>query len=217
MSLVKWVAKFQNANVDASNYQMCDLDTSAAVSSEDEFAAQIIAYFASLAMQATDTSLVELSARAIGDPGFHSIAFPTTAYAAVAIAAAADSIGINAMSTGYASNLGGSGHALAPLGTSVSVSEKTATAGPTGRGRHFLPFITSNVVNSGGTLVSTYLQTTLDAYNYFIRGIKPDGSAATTPVVDLQPVVTNAAGSPTHAITTIKVQPVFSNLESRRR
>lgn len=217
--LIHWVVKFQNANVDAGNYQICDVHTNdGATTLSPDRLAQIIAYFATTNVAAVNTSIVGVSARFNGAAGYTPLPFPTTEYAAVVAAATGDSVAVNPMATGYASNIGLTGSVLAPLGTSISVSERTATAGPTGRGRHFLPFIRSSAATAGGSVVAADGTEIELLYNYFLRGILGGVPfAASPPVADLFPVVTNSAGTPVHGITSVKAQPIFSNLESRRR
>lgn len=217
MSANHLLVKFTNSNVDATNYQLCDVhvDSATAINALQMYA-QIIAYFAAVSGgMGSGTRIAGLSERPSGTPGFTPLAFPTAAYAATVAAAASDGITVPAMASGYATSLGSG--VLAPLGTSISVSERTATPGPTGRGRHFLPFVSQGIISAGGTVGTGHLAIIEDCANEFFLGVDPSGGAATAPIVSMDPVITNSGGLIIHAITLYRPQPVFSNLESRRR
>lgn len=215
----KFVFKFENADVDASNYQICDFDVKHTGSSIAQAGAQMIAYFAAVgfATMGGVVKLIEVTHRAVGAAGATVLPFPTAEYAGVLAAATTDVISPAGMPSGYATQISAAGP-LCPLGTSISVSEISAFAGRRGRGRHFLPYTGRNVVTTGGQVTLATRNRIEQLYTYFLAGfISTTGLPATAPVVGLTPVVTNAAGTPTHDIITVRAQPIFSNLESRRR
>ncbi|HEV8177034.1 MAG TPA: hypothetical protein VGP44_05035 [Gemmatimonadales bacterium] len=215
-SINTWIVKFQNDNVDATNYQIVDFDIDYTIvgvpQSSNEQVAEILAYFGALSGGfATGTRLVEVGWRGPGSAGATPWPFPLTEYNAIRADPDAGPWALPAW-TAYGTAMG-SGN-LAPLGTSISVSERTAQVGRTGRGRHFLPFTSANTVSAGGTVGTGRLALIDDAYATFLLGAGTTPLAA-TPAPGV--VVSNRAKTTAYAITTVKAQPVFSNLESRRR
>lgn len=203
----KLTVKVQNANVDASNYQLVNFDFNADVADLDGCAAACIAYLASCGASdaiAGSSSIVGIESRAAGSAGAVSVPFPAAAYTAL--------LGTGTppptFALAYPAGIGGG--AMCPLGTSISVSEKTATVGRTGRGRHFLPYTSNDAINGGGTLLAAVQGLIETYYDQFMFGtaigISPD------PVVRAGGVYSGG-----HPITVVKAQPVLSNLESRRR
>lgn len=218
MPIDHFVVRFVNTSVDPGNYQLVDFDRSPSggTPTDAQIAAQLAAYFALTGSQvcASGTQIESISVRHSGSPGLVAIPFPTTEYAAIVAAVIAAGGTIPGMGAGYGANFGAG--ALSPLGTSISVTELTATPGPTGRGRHFLPFINTGCVSAAGGLLATQQAFIRSAWDDMIFGI--DGAGAPfPPMVNLSPVVTDAAQSHGYPILSIRPQPVFSNLESRRR
>lgn len=214
----KLILKFQSATVDPGNYQICDVDITTGTLGAQELA-QIIAYFRKACgfVTVTDTSLVQILLRPHGSSGGTPLPFPQTEYDAMVVTAAAGGYTIPPMSTGYASNIGKSGSVLSPLGTSISVSERTDQPGPKGRGRHFLPYINTYVIAANGGVSATALSLVNDAYQVFILGMLSTTEPGAFQVDPVDAVVTSAAGTIGYVINSVKAQPVFSNLESRRR
>lgn len=210
----KLSVKFTNTAVAQANYQMCDVDVQHAwIGSESLIVAQVLAYFAAVSgNMAAGTKITECLVREIGSAGAYPFPFPVADYTAVKDAALTDGITVPGMAA-YGTTIGSG--ALCPLGTSISVSELTAFPGRSGRGRHFLPFASAGVVSAGGELGTGQPPIIIDCYNELIRGFEPGGGLATSPILTLNPAVTNGVTS--HTITHVKPQPVFSNLESRRR
>lgn len=216
MTVEHYVVRFSNSAVDANNFQLVDFDfSSAQAATVPETLARIeayIQYVASVNIIATGTQIESIAYRAAGDPGGIDQPFPTAAYASLRTAAAADGVTIPIVSDGYGTVFGGD--ALAPLGTSVSVSERTETVGPTGRGRHFLPFISRAAVAGGGYLSPTEVINVKAAYDWFLL---PISGTYVSNGGDTIPVVTNRLQTTQFPIVLVKAQAVFSNLESRRR
>lgn len=216
MAITRFLVKFANSAVQANNYQLVDFDFgSLNTSTNAENAAAILGYFAQAGTCAGGTTIESISIRPPAAPGYTALPYPAAAYTAANGAAVTDGF-TSQPGTGAWPFALGSG-ALCPLGTSISVTEFTTFAGPQGRGRHFLPFISSAVVAAGGTLSTLYQTAIRNAYNEFLFGVDPTGFAATAPNQNMDVVVTNALATSEHQIITITPQPVFSNLESRRR
>lgn len=206
----KYIVRFTNTNVNSLNFQLCDIDIQGnGTTAMNVAAAQIIAYFAGQGAEsmADGTSITSVTYIASSTNLGVVVPFPNTEYDAIQ----AEFTSLPVMSA-YGVEIGRSTGSLAPLGTSIVMTERTASGGPSGRGRHFLPFISEELVNTQGQVASTAI-TNLEAnYKRFIL----DGFAATS-LVNLNPKVVNAAGDTTRSITTAQAQPVFSNLASRRR
>lgn len=217
-----FVIKFTNTNVDAQNFQLVDFDCDLIASgmSVDEAAARLVYYFNRLSDAnciADDTAMVGIDYRAPGSAGATPVPFPTaTPMAAIAAVVTASPYNWNGLIASSYTLLQGGGGGLCPLGTSISVSEFTATVGPTGRGRHFLPFTGTDAVNPGGTLGTGQIADIKQAYDVLFLGEDETGAPG-GPLDELHPCVTNATRTTEHPITLVRAQPIFSNLESRRR
>lgn len=188
--------------------------SAAAVGWSAQKLAQVLGYFGALGsagMIAVHTAVQAADQRAFGSAGNVPQAFPAAEYADLVTAASAVGISMPSM-TDYGDTFGVGN--LAPLGTSISVSEVTATPGRSGRGRHFVPFVSRNAVDTDGSYGNGV--THLDLINFFFEATNPDGS--NNPDLEaLLLVVAPASGVGTKLIIQFKPQPVFSNLESRRR
>jgi hypothetical protein len=204
----RMVAKYVNASVNPDNYQLVDFDFDSSTLTEKELAAQILAYgnlLGSVGVIATQTQCIDITSRPSGSAGATSVPFPTAEY--VALHALLATVGTY---TSYTQFIGGG--ALAPLGTSVSVSERTAFPGRSGRGRHFLPYCGVSAVAADGSVDATAIFDIESFYNALFLGSLVGGPVATKAVV--RPNNTLSGG---HLIVSCKAQPIFSNLESRRR
>lgn len=183
---------------------------------EIEQAVQIIAYTAVVGAEvmADGTRIAGLKFKLAGTNTSVEVPFPTTAYGVFQAANVANYPGMVAMSA-WGEVIGDSGAGLAPLGTSVVVTEYSTTGGPAGRGRHYLPFIGGTCITPGGYLDPTIRATIELAYNNLIRdvGLSPAAVGA----VDLLPQIEQSNGLASKAVVAVKAQPVFSNLKSRRR
>jgi hypothetical protein len=219
MTIDHFVVEFANTAIPANNPQLVDFDCDLSIhsTSTDEVAARLYVYFARLAVANVidhGTSIVGISYRAPGSAGGVPLSFPTARVTSFLNIVNAAPWNWATTDVGFGTVLPGSGP-LAPLGTSISVSERSATPGPTGRGRHFLPFITSQAVNPGGQVGSGQLADIKQAYGTCFLGL--DSTGAGGGPVTVNPLITNAARTTDHPIVSVKPQPVFSNLESRRR
>lgn len=212
----RFVLKFENDAVDANNFQEYGIETvfDPGVVPLDVAVAQIIAYAgcAAINCSAEGTRLVSIMYTEAGTNVSVPMPYPTALVAAI-VTANSSLFNFPSPFNSYGDDLGDAGNTLAPLGTSIVQTEYTAIGGPGGRGRHYLPFVGQDAVDGSG-FVRPLLRTSLqDAYKAFI--LFEDTLA--TGVVKLQPVVENAAKTTVTPITSVKCQPVFSNLSSRRR
>lgn len=202
MTIKRYTVKFTHTNINVANPALVNFVADGG-GSDAENAASILAYLAGMGgIFSSGTNVVDVSVRPAGSAGGTSLAFPATEYATLSGIASLPSW------TGYGSLPGATG-ALTPLGTSISVSERTATVGPTGRGRHFLPMVNTAIVTSGGVLNGTDITLVHDSYDFWLRG----GSGGPA----FNPSVSNHTLAHAFHITSVKPQPIFSNLESRRR
>ncbi len=215
----RYIFKFQNDDVGPVNYQIVDADIAGVGVTTEESVAQMLCYFATVGytMMGGVTRLIEVMERPLGAAGATPVPFPYAEYAQVLTWAAADGVSAAGMATGFLTQISAGG-VLCPLGTSISVSERTSTVGPTGRGRHFLPFVGVNAVETNGSVKAQVREKIEDMYNYFFRALDPITNVpVASGMFDLEPKVTPANGATTNQIIAVKAQPVFSNLESRRR
>jgi hypothetical protein len=201
---------FENINVDVLNYQMCDHDlVSPLPGTKEQAAAQLAAYWANagFACMATGSSIRGITYIAAGTNLGIVLPWPAAEYAAVRA-----SYPTLPNLLAYGNDIGNPSGSLAPLGTSIVMTERTSFGGPSGRGRHYIPFVMEQTTNPGGQVEATTRAAMVADFSEFILG-----NGALAPVVDLQPVVVNALGTTQKIITSADCQPVFSNLESRRR
>lgn len=217
MAISKYQVYFTNSNIDPSNYQIVDFDIDEAAAGsyftgESELAAILIYLTVVSGGFGAGTFINRVQYRAAGSPGYVPRLFPTTEYAAVRTDVISAGYSVPAMASGYATSLGSG--ILAPLGTSISVSELTATVGRTGRGRHFLPFVSQGVISAGGTVGTGHIALVEGAFLDILLG----EAVGTVPGLLGDAVCISGPASPAaKLITGVKCQPIFSNLESRRR
>jgi hypothetical protein len=208
----KFTVRTSNASVDSVNYQLTGFAFTD-VTDKAVVAAHIIGYFRDVASAdffGGGTTLDGIIQRDDSGPGGLEMPFPRAEYAALVTAAAARGVTI-APALDWGFNLGAGN--LCPLGTSVSVSELTAAAGKSGRGRHYLPFTGDLILGADGRVALSRLNNVRDSYGSFLLGSSERYiSSGGAP---LKPVVVGKLGE--NLITLVKAQPVCSNLESRRR
>jgi len=172
--------------------------------------AQIIAYVVAArgAFLASGTLITRMQYRAHGSGGFLDVPFPDTEYNDLE---ALNTPQLTPMHDYGDTVLGVSG-GLAPVGTSVCMTEYTNVFGRKGRGRHFLPFVAKTKVDGAGLFDGTSAGIVQDAYNNYILN-----TVALFGTTTLLPVVLSTTSSTQLGITNVKAQPVLSNLRSRRR
>jgi len=113
--------------------------------------------------------------------------------------------------TAYSINIGSG--ALEPLGTSLTVSLYSATAGRKTTGRHYLPWIADAIDDGNGRVVSTAPAQIEDAYDAFILG---QTNATYTGITNLLPCVHSTVAGDT-LIVTPRVSLNFARLKTRTR
>jgi hypothetical protein len=204
----KMTARYENANVNPLNYQLIDFDFDGTTLTAAELAARILAFGNVLGANgviAGSTTCAEIISRPVGSAGGTHVPFPTAEY--VALHALYATVGTY---TAYTQTIGGG--VLCPLGTSVSLSKLTATPGKTGRGRYFLPFCGVSMVATDGSVDAFGRSIIEQEFHILFIG---DGSPALTTATPVVRASNTLSGG--HPVTNCKAQPVFSNLESRRR
>jgi hypothetical protein len=209
----KIVAQFEHDQIGPANQALVSFNFNTALSVE-ACGAAVLGYLAGATqLFSAGTKLAGLQVRAAGAAGSIQMPFPAVDYAA-----------LRALNTGFFPAWAAYGPIptstgpLCPLGTSISVTENTLTAGPRGRGRHYLPYVQAGIVAvNGGVTVGA--QAGLRAAYERAMGFVDLGASVTAPRVI--PAVTRApvavGPNPYYDISNVKVQPVFSNLRSRRR
>lgn len=208
----RYIVTLTNDAVEATNYAQFGIECEGALGpTPAEQLAQIVAYAASMrAIMAVSCRIYAVRFIPQGSAVSTYPAFPVAEYA---VLRAANTAGLPVL-TDWGQDLSAAGFApaLLPLGTSIVVTEYTATGGPAGRGRHFIPFIGNLTVTAGGLVLPSVVTFVQAMYRRYI--FPAIGDAGTG---DLQPVVLNAAGTTEKFVTNVRCQPIFSNLESRRR
>jgi hypothetical protein len=203
----KLIATLTNDTVGSANPSVVDFDIEAGVDIKSA-AMRVMIYLVAASSQcmAVGTRVTGIRWRDVGQNGSVDVAFDPAEHA-VQRALIAAQVAVP-QEVAYGRSLGGGG--LAPIGTSVCVSEYTAFPGRSGRGRHFLPFITSLAVDSAGTLKDT----SLDALQVITdQALGIDG---TSPFSDLNLCVRGPAQPDFKRVQSAKVRKTLSNLESRR-
>lgn len=203
MAVKRYTVTMENSTVGALNKAVTGFTFNNSFT-DAENAAACILYLASASaqMMAGGSSVTEVSVRAAGSLGGLSLPFPTAEYAALKTALAGANVATTAM-TAYGVSIGGG--SLAAVGTSVCVSERTATLGRTGIGRHFLPFVTSACITSAG------LMATANSTNVGLSYDAVFGAGS------FNPVVCPANLTSPKPVTAVVVQTILSNLRTRRR
>jgi hypothetical protein len=172
--------------------------------------ALMIAYLnrAGVGVMTGNVFIDEVLYQAHGAAGAFPQPFPTADWAALV----SEFPALPALATGYATSISGGTTNLAPIGTSCCVTERTAFAGRTGIGRHYLPFAEDAQINNAtGLWAAGATGYVTAAYTTFL--LTPTTSMGTVPGM----CVTNVNGTPTHLITTVTPSETPSNLRSRRR
>jgi hypothetical protein len=209
----KITAQFEHDLIGPANQALVGFNFNT-ISSKEQCAAAILGYIGgNTGLFAAGTKLVGLQVRAAGAAGSTQMPFPSVEY----LALQSINPGVFAVWGGYGA-VPGAGGALCPLGTSVSVTENTLTVGPRGRGRHYLPYIQAAIVASNGGVTNGAQSGIRNAYEKAF-GFVDIGTGVHAPTVN--PAVTRSpvpiGPNPYYDIVNVKVQPVFSNLRSRRR
>ena len=213
----RWTVQLINDEVAELNYAEFGIETDATMGvTVADRAAVVIAYTTLVCgeVSAGGTRISALKFRAAGETVSLSVPFPVAEYDTLQTANVANFPNLVEQAS-YGEEVGDPAAGLAPLGTSVVVTEYTSVGGPAGRGRHYIPFIGGTCITPGGYL-STAIRSTIElVYNALILGTVT--SPAWVGTAGLVPVVEKSDGLSALDVTNVKAQPVFSNLKSRRR
>jgi hypothetical protein len=192
-----------NINIGVLNQSYVGFTTNNTLT-DAENAAACLLYIgsASQQMMAANSQITGCTIRAAGAAGSVPQPFPLAEYAALQGALAGPNVSA-IVATSYGGALGGGG--LTALGTSMVVSEETATTGRTGRGRHFLPFVTQLAQTAAGLVNQTNASNVEASYDaIFVAG-------------GFIPVVCPENLSAPKPVTRVVGRLVLSNLRTRRK
>lgn len=192
-----------DANLATVTFQL-DL---AGTTTEAQAAAQILAYFQYPAVLTTQSYVKQILLRRSGSAGNVSVPFPVTEYAALKALRSAYLVTMTAYSVAF-----GVGD-LSPVGTSVNMRELTGIAGRSYQGRHFVPWVSQDMVSSDGRFDGTGQTALRASYFDYLLGDDPGGSGG----VNLFPQVFSTKLSVYTPIIDATPQAVLSNLRTRRR
>jgi hypothetical protein len=202
----KLMVTLANDTVGQGNASIIDFDFAAGVTT-DVYAARALIYLTRTAPNvfAAGTRILGARWRPFGEAGSIDVEFPDAEWEHLV---AGVPMFVPPNPHAYGAPLGSG--TLAPIGTSVCVSEQTATPGRTGRGRHFLPFISAQAVTADGAFGNERaIDVEADAFRFLIGG-----AAAGLDPVGFS-VIGKAAGA-YKPVTNVKVRKNFSSLASRR-
>lgn len=205
----RYIIRMSNSGVNPLNFAQFGIELlGGSLVPVPQVVAQLCAYVVSVGAGAIaeDTFIDRVTYQEAGTDGYLPQPFPTTEWAA--LVAANPDLGAATAYSGIVVGTGG----LAPLGTSIVVTEYSATGGPSGRGRHFIPFVNTTCLDTAtGFLNAANIAAIGVSYATYISPSGVDGASF------LDPVVVPESGGTEKAVVTVVVQPVLSNLRSRRR
>lgn len=203
MAVRRYTITMENATIGSQNQAVLGFTFNNSETDANNAAAAIL-YIASASaqMMAGGSSVVGVSMRAAGSLGALELPFPDPEYSDLQTALAGPHVSTTTM-TDYGVSIGGG--SLAAVGTSVCVTERTATLGRTGIGRHFLPFVTSACITAAGLFNSTNAANVAASYH----DVFADGG--------FDPCVCPANLTAPKPVTLVQPLAILSNLRTRRR
>lgn len=203
MSVKRYTLKMTNTTIGGGNPAYVGFTFNNSKSdAENAAAAFLYVASASAQMMAAGSAVESISMRAAGSLGALELPFPISELADLQAALAGPNVS-STVYTSYGVTLGGGN--LAAVGTSACISERTATLGRTGIGRHFLPFVTSAAISAAGLFASSNANNVELSY----EAVFFDGGFV--------PVVTPAALTAPKPVVTVIANEILSNLRTRRR
>jgi hypothetical protein len=134
--------------------------------------------------------------------------FPVAEYANLQAA----NPGVLTFQTAFPFNLAGSG-GYEPLGTSLTMSLYSAIPGRKSTGRHYVPWISTDLNTGNGVISPASAAQCQNLYRTFLLGESPPGYSG---VLDLVPVVHSATFGD-HVIVQPKCSVNYSRLKTRTR
>ena len=173
-----------------------------------ELGARIIGYLAGYGASygAGSCYLAGISWRLSTVAGSIDLPFPTTEYAALrTVFPGLPNI------TSYLTSVGDG--SLTPIGTSIQVREFTANPTRRGKGRHYLPFVGADFINSSGQLTGTAVAGVNDNYGALFLGQTIGGASVAAAGVS----VVSQADEAVRPIVSVATIATCSNLRTRRR
>lgn len=208
MAFDRYIVRMSNA-AQGGNDAFIDFDLFGPyLLAEEVRVAQLVAYVVGASWAASDSAIVSVFKRASGSAGSLAIPFPAAEYAALATLNS-ELPNLVAYGSGF-----GTG-ALTPVGTSITVQEKTGTPGRSYSGRHYLPFTRSAAIGADGRLGGAQASATEKYYRYYILGESAPPLPA-APTVSLVPVVHSRKLNVDSVITSVIISRVLANLRTRR-
>jgi hypothetical protein len=173
----------------------------------DAFIASLILQFLGTGYPAAlNTRINGITVQAGGVGTLVPVPFPTAQYA---VRAAANTFITPMAAYGVAFGAG----ALAPAGSSETVSLYSTLLNRHGYGRLYLPFLGAPAVNSSGALDGAYVAGTAEAY--LATFLATPGSTWTVSTLANPVVHSGTAGD--NAVLAVKVSSVVANLHTRRK
>lgn len=110
---------------------------------------------------------------------------------------------------------GGASGGSSGRGDSLCVTTLTGQAGRSGVGKHFLPYISRDVVDSGGLYDVTTRSVIENRYRAMFMGVT--AGITTSPAVQCLPAVYSTKNTADYLVTTPRVSQVPSRLRSRTK
>lgn len=205
-----FVAFTQNGTAGgAANQALIDFDFGmSSPLSVQEIAARIVAYvggyFASIG--AGGSSIAAMSYRLASVPGSILLDFPQDEYDALR----ATFPGLPTYE-GWGEAIGDG--ALTPIGTSIQVREFSTVPTRSGKGRHYLPFVGSDFINSNGQFSSSSASEIAATFGAFFLGQTYSGETLSVTTAG----VYSAKDDVIRPINHVTVSTTCSNLRTRRR
>jgi len=207
MGYNRFQAQLTNDAAGATNPAFVHFDVdSGSVITDGNVAASIVGFLGNGYGSAINTRIVAITKQTGGVGTLVPLAFPTAEYA---ILVAGNTFMVAMSAYGVATGAG----AMAPAGSSQTVSLYSTLLNRHGYGRCYLPFLSVGAIDSAGAVTSALQAGTAEGYNAMFLGIA--GATWVFPVTC--PTVVHSATAGDNPIASVKVSPVVSNLHTRRR
>ena len=193
------------------------MDFTVRVASSSQQQSQVLVYAAAClnVFGENATTIAGMEERTtIGSGPYLPVTFPVTEYAGT-VAEASTVLGggsIPSLAAYAGANLGGTGATSAGRGDSVCVNTRASSGGKNGRGRHFIPFLARQSIDTTGLLnasASLYIE---NAYRLLFKGV-----GALAVIVDTDPAVRSTVLGTNFGINIVTVQQIPSHLRSRTK
>lgn len=215
MAGVQYKVAMLSSTTGALNPAYCTFATDGSGSGAADVAAQICIYLAATLQQTAEQYVTINSVEARSLPGGSWVPVPdfTTEFNALRAGATAelDSVPID-LWAGYPYLIDtGAVGTSSGRGDSLCVNTRAAGAGKHGRGRHFLPYLARQVIDTDGLINSATAAYVQRAYQYCFLG------GGTTPITDLNPQVFSETLGTISPVNFVAVNNIPSRLRSRTK